>query len=122
MAGTRYSVISKQYNYDPATDTEVLDIDNGGYGDNGHFAIQVWEFNLPPGAYVFRIASHRASLTDDFQRTSTYVSGRTDLTNYFADYFNEKEVEVQVTNADLKFRSRIFKIWGPHTRCAGRKD
>jgi len=93
-----------------AADNTLIDDEN----HNGinlsptHFTLQKWQFtNVPPGVYVFRIASHLSNPNDDinFRNTSTTVGGITpfDLVTYqpngIIDTTNH-EVVIDVCNGD----------------------
>lgn len=88
LAGTNYYAISKQCRYFKNTgkifevglDYETDNVSGTGTGGPS-YAIQKWEMFVLPGQYIFRIASHKASPLDEFQKTSTYVFGRTELNN-----------------------------------------
>lgn len=104
MAGTSNYCVSKQYKYDRITGTEEF---AGGVYDGGGLAgafrflpLQKWEFDLLPGRYVFRVASHKSKPTDNYQKTSTYVIGRTTLNAIGGLIEETKEIIIDVCGAD----------------------
>lgn len=74
LVGTGKRAISTQWKRN-ATTGEMQEIGAHGEIEGGWFAVQKWEFTAIPGKYVFRIASHKASLLDDYEKTSTKFVG-----------------------------------------------
>lgn len=85
LAGTPYAAVGTQYLVDKfgvKTKVELLNL----YDKNvtnaikvafaaGSYYIQEFEFEVPQGNYIFRLASNTTTLDDpDYQSTSTYVS------------------------------------------------
>ena len=110
MTGTEYAIISRQVDFNPVTGTwtEV------GYGPGISFAhtpMQLFEFTeVIAGEYVFRVASHKAKITDgDFQKTSTYVMGQSFIGDLIIggsaryNYYNypAKELMIFCTSGDV---------------------
>jgi hypothetical protein len=79
LVGTNFSIVSSQVQHTPGTNFN-LDVylgPNGADMDKIRNQIfQRWEFSVPAGKYVFRVAGHAALLTDQYASTSTYVSGQ----------------------------------------------
>lgn len=95
LAGTKFYAISKQVRLNLATGDECelgVYINDTGYANNcegnTNMIVQKFEFLVPPGNYIFRVAGHRSKLTDDYQKTSTFVYGRHKLSSVkiWADY------------------------------------
>ncbi len=127
MAGTSLFAISKQYLYDVLSGDEVYVGFNHGntsvFENTGQqrkiYPVQKWEFNLPPGEYVFRIASHRAGPNDDYAKTSTNLLGIYPFTNagvtipyrledQQARAFYERVIKV--VDRDITIRDEMFVI------------
>lgn len=86
LAGTDYFAVSKQYlvNAD-GTKIEKATIDalNNEETDlvknlflAGGYVVQQFDFIVPPGKYIARLARHGVSTDTDYQKTSTYVLGQ----------------------------------------------
>lgn len=84
LAGTSYFAISEQVLLNTSTFAEcpigIFNFD-GTPKDNScdtseGIILQKFEFTVPAGEYVVRIAHHRAKLTENYQETSTYLQGR----------------------------------------------
>src|ERR1700761_657452 len=85
LAGTDYFAISKQYivNHDGtmieqgainSLDNDQTDLVTNLFHSNG-FIVQRFDFIVPPGKYIARLARHGVSSKTEFQKTSTYVMG-----------------------------------------------
>lgn len=90
LRGTNYTAISKQYRLSGLDEVEqerardlAGGITTGEWVESGtatslvdastYVYMQCWEFkNVPPGEYIFDVASHRAELAGDYKSTSTY--------------------------------------------------
>lgn len=108
MAGSTYSCVSQQVDLNPATGADAF----VGYGSGigfPHVAAQKFVLNVPAGKYLFRIASHKATINDaDFQKTSTYVCGHCHVIDLsipggpynFIDNLI-KEIEIDCTAGDV---------------------
>lgn len=81
LAGTSNFSISKQVAYDPVTREDFYAGANFTHDTSKYFALQKFEFNVLPGKYIFRIANHRATISEDYQKTSTYFIGTTTLSS-----------------------------------------
>ncbi len=107
MAGGK-AVISQQYIYDIQTGTKTLagtDLSkyiNLPQGPQRYFPLQKWEFDLLPGKYLFRVGSHKSSLSDDYEKTSTYVIGITSINNLGAWVHETKELVIDCCEADVE--------------------
>lgn len=105
LAGTKYFSVSKQYMHNIATGEDTLvnipyTVPGGFLNYLNYIALQKFEFNVLPGKYVFRIAGHRSSPQDDYQKTSTYLKGQTDIDN-LGDIVNENnELIIDVCGDD----------------------
>jgi len=119
LAGTKNFCLSKQKSYNKTTG-ELLDVGvDGTIGVSGGFGtiyldiipVQVWEFYVIPGTYVFRIGSHRALLTSDYQKTSTNTAGRTVLTNVGSIFSDSKEVVIDCSAGDVEIKDNPFMIY-----------
>jgi hypothetical protein len=114
LAGTKHFAVSKQHRYTMSTGDIVyqgLDFNIDGNVASRQYAIQKWEFEVLPGKYVFRIASHKAKPTDEYQKTSTYTYGRTFLSNPGSIFNNDREIVVDVTSADVEIKTNPFMIY-----------
>jgi hypothetical protein len=74
LAGTPYYDISTQVWHEFGVPDVILGLEKLE-GFDLHW-LQKWEFLVPPGKYIFRIASHLATPKDDYQKTSTYTKGK----------------------------------------------
>lgn len=114
------STISKQYYLEG---NELIE-DESFKPDNSKRYFQRFQFsNVPRGQYVFRIASHRADLTDtssDPRKTSTYVAGQFPfngntftVNNSFDARVLVKELEIDACDGDYSSvnDTKILVIW-----------
>lgn len=118
LKGTDYYAISKQYRYDTQTDTiEFVGLNYPSppgeeiFGDNRYIPIQKWELQVLPGKYRFHISSHKSKPTDDYKTTSTYFIGRTNLSNPGSLVQEQRELIVDVCNADYVLKDTPVMIW-----------
>lgn len=76
MSGAEFSCVGVQGDFDLATGIFTPQ----GYGSGLNFPHEKmiqFEFMVPEGSYLMRIASHKAKITDgNFQSTSTYCAGQ----------------------------------------------
>lgn len=141
LAGTPYYAISKQYLL--SKDGSMLNIDVADTAEKetaiinlfnaGGIVVQKFDFIVPPGKYIVRLASHKYDTTTNYAKTSTWVLGkisRSKLTNYAPflkvgyDSTNSqldsqvKEMEVDVCNGDWdslkQADSNLFFIFIPN--------
>lgn len=85
LAGTSHYAIGKQYlvNNGHKTLLGVVDLSNNSQyqlvrdvlKNKTGYLIQEFEFNVPAGNYIARLADHKASVSQVYAKTSTYVSG-----------------------------------------------
>lgn len=123
MAGTKIMAISKQYHLNVMTGEEVYvghdhhspdGLLNGIISPDTTFVriVQKWEFDLPPGEYVFRIAGHRSEPSEDYAKSSTYLFGKTRMTDPDWNHINqEQEVVINVVDQDIVLRETPFLIF-----------
>lgn len=70
------------------------------------WAFQKFEFNVPAGEYIVRLSHHRSKLSQDYQITSTYVTGLRQFGDYVASTAfdrpssRRKEIVVDVSTTD----------------------
>jgi hypothetical protein len=112
LAGTKYYAIGKQVfivagvEYD-----DELDIPTGTLPADIIY-LQKFTFDVSPGKYVARLASHRTTIKDEYQKTSTFVAGHTDigsigqLTSY-----TSREIIVDVCENDYSDREDLLCIF-----------
>jgi hypothetical protein len=137
LAGTDYKSIGKQYSVVNGTKTLIgpVDVNDPGYKQylinlmtaNGYF-IQEFEFNVPAGNYVARLANHTAGTDSIYYKTSTYVQGicNRDFLAKFklpngqvtAGIPKAKEIEIFACGGDVDFwdpqnGDGIFHIYCP---------
>jgi len=99
LAGTPYKAVSKQVLYFPGAPWTSGQVKPLTDQTNFQFFWQRWEFDVPPGEYIFRIANHQAKLSDgDYQKTSTYVAGKSVLSTAKTNTFTEQYVKELVIN------------------------
>lgn len=146
LAGTNYSAVSKQIlmNHDGTyTEHDIIDMADNAQKNlvlnllqNGGQILQKFDFIVPPGKYIARIARHNIPLTELYQNTSTYVLGlatKWSFGNVFgdvtrsADYYQwdnsqldtiTKELEVDVCEKDFDqwatAKKNLFFIFVPY--------
>lgn len=129
LAGTGYYAIGKQYKVDSAgnkTELGVVDITNLEQVSSildlyktGGYVIQQFDFNVPEGKYVARLARHNAVLDTDYELTSTYVIGIANRDNVLSSPTTginyAKEIRLNAT-ADIdtwNSTKEIFYIFCP---------
>lgn len=137
LAGTTYFAEGKQGIIDKAGNfTEQLTIDTNNnqqidllktIHEQGRFIVQKFEFEVPAGRYIARMARQGCDLNNEYQKTSTSVLGmankdkinglfglpRWDMVNNFMI----KEVEVDVCTGDFdswKTTDSLFYIYVPY--------
>jgi hypothetical protein len=118
FAGTREYVISKQCIYNRQTgEIKETGLDFTGLTQaerlNSH-AIQKFEFkNVPPGKKIFRIASHKSSPSDEYQKTSTNVYGITTLKDHRVDLSKAAihELIIDACNGDVDLKDSPMLIF-----------
>lgn len=130
LAGTNYYAIGKQYKVDSAgnkTELGVVDITNeaqvasliGVYG-NGGYVVQQFDFDVPKGNYIARLAGHGAAITDDYELTSTYVLGvgnRDTVMSHPYDFISLKKEITLNAIADIdtwNSTKEIFHLFSPY--------
>lgn len=120
LAGTPYFAIGQQYICDGngnLTFAGVIDSSNQeqltlifNTIQNGGFFVQKFDFTVPAGNYIFRIANHISTDTSNFQSTSTYIyySARHEVIrgywgNNILPVNRDKEIEIAACagNVDL---------------------
>lgn len=116
LAGTKHYSVSKQYRHDYANNDDVFVGLNyntpGGPFNAFNFApLQKFEFEVLPGKYVFRIAGHRSSPNDDYQKTSTYLKGQTQLNGLGNIVREVNEILIDVCTGDAEIKSEPFMIY-----------
>lgn len=135
LCGTPYYAVGVQYAVDgnrTLTEVDVIDRANATQmafvlnviKGNGYF-IQKFDFTVPAGNYVFRIAGHRATVDQDFSKTSTYVMGIFDRNtifdakSQFAVPDAKKEIEINACNGDVDTFNipglQMLNIFSPFT-------
>lgn len=146
LAGTNYSAVSKQVLVaKDGTMTEMDTIDATSQqqaqlvlnllGQGGQ-VVQKFDFIVPPGKYIARIARHNVPTTETYQKTSTWVMGlvtKWTFKNTFGDasqaaqFYNwnnsgldtiEKELEIDVCAGDFDqwktAKKNMFFIFIPY--------
>lgn len=135
LAGTPYTAEGVQYLVSPQgnlTKVGVLDATNNAnlamiineYNNGGYF-VQKFEFNVPQGKYIARLARHDALLTSDYETSSTYVMGLLDHNAVHIDSgFNRnpvtvfnKEYEIDTTAGDVDLWGKgadLFYVFAPY--------
>lgn len=83
LAGTPYFSIGQQYIADSSGNLTFIDVIDASNGEqitlinnvirDGGFFVQKFDFIVPAANYIFRIASHTATTSQNYQQTSTYV-------------------------------------------------
>lgn len=105
VAGAGMAVVGRQGNLDTVTGI-FTPVDLNSTSAFTDICVQQFTFTIPAGKYVFRIASHKASLSSpELQQTSTYVGGRCSVYQLTSapgdrdDYarFPYKEIEIDCT-------------------------
>lgn len=110
LRGTKYYTVSKQYSYDLVTGN-IVDIDlNYVWGPN-QVPLQKWEFDVPPGTYIFQISSHKSTPNDDYQSTSTFTVGQTSLTNIGSVVNENKELLIDCSTGNVEIKSNLMMIY-----------
>jgi hypothetical protein len=122
LAGTPYAVIGEQYRVDSNGSMEKVGVLNY-YDKNvqtavlntfvaGGYYVQRYEFVVPAGTYLFRVASHKAQVTDiDYQETSTFIYGHANIVGFpIGQYL------FQVKNKDFTHKELFIEA------CAGSVD
>jgi hypothetical protein len=115
LAGTDFWAISKQYVYNFFTgDSEYkgLKYQADGFA-SGNIALQKWEFMVPPGKYVFHVASHQHGPQDKFKTSSTNFIGLTalDISNLGNLLVEQRELIVDVCTTDYVLKDTPIMIW-----------
>jgi len=138
LAGTPYRTIGKQYQVingqksfvgvfdlnDSATEGRIRSV----IEQNGYF-VQEFEFNVPAGNYIARLASHLANEDGDYSKTSTYVQAivYTDFLAAFKlpngqvtkDQDKAKEIVINACDANIDYWNNnslgqgIFHVYCP---------
>jgi hypothetical protein len=125
LAGTPFAAYGVQYRVDPdGTKTKVgfLDLFDGNVAQAvknaflaGSFYVQEFEFTVPAGIYLGRVASNETDLDNtNYQRTSTFVTssvhfenltlpgGRGDFVpHYHGEDLTSKEIYINACNGDF---------------------
>jgi hypothetical protein len=124
LAGTPYSAVATQYKVTAEgvmTKVDILDKNNNEsqvliqntFAARGYF-VQKFEFYVPAGKYIARLARHDVSLGTDYQKTSTYVQGLRSHKEIFTpsgDFYHNpvsnfsKEFQVDASAGDVD-------LWG----------
>lgn len=137
LAGTSYTAIGKQYRVDPAgnkTLVGVVDIYDQSlikdvyelYKAGGYY-MQQFEFTVPAGKYIARIARHGVDLNEDYESTSTYVMGVADRSQlnvrfdqvypFPAKFTNTRkgiEVDASAGDVDTWSKNQFLYIFTPY--------
>lgn len=126
LAGTPYTSVGVQYRSDSSgnltkvgtlnrTNNDDLELIKNTFAAGGFF-VQRFEFDVPRGRYIVRLADHGADLTTDYETSSTYVMGVVSHKKivspggFTADLFNSntsngadytKEIQVDATAGDV---------------------
>lgn len=107
LAGTQYSSVSRQVVLDPTTGAECNSglWDQTGFGNGclsapGNY-MQKFEFFVPPGRYVFRVAGSRSELSSDYQKTSTLTRGQVILNDLQNTVNAIREVVIDCCSGDV---------------------
>lgn len=141
LAGTPYFAEGKQGIIDKAGNfTEQLTVDatnNQQTGllktihSQGKFVVQKFEFNVPAGKYIARMARQGCDLNSQYQKTSTSIIGLANKNNIQAmaglikwDGVNSliKEIEVDVCNSDYDSwdsANSMFYVFVPYIFAQG---
>lgn len=139
LAGTSYYSIGKQYKVDSSgnkTELDVVDNTNNEQASsiyqlykNGGYVLQQFDFYVPQGKYIARLARHDASLSSDYQLTSTYVRGIAKNDQIMHSPLNGfspvKEILLDGTNGDVdtwNTTKEIFYLFCPFTPYANGED
>lgn len=118
LAGTPYAVIGQQYMVDKDGNMTKVGILNyydknvalsiGRAFQDLSYYVQMYEFVVPAGTYVFRVASHKAQITDvDYQQTSTFIYGKGNIkgveNNWQLDNidYTRKELFIEACNGNV---------------------
>jgi len=134
LVGTDYFGISKQIKIDGNLtwtdgDSNVIKVDSENDWDNLNFAIDGQEIysvleinNIPPGVYIFRLASHLCSFnseygefydlnnTELFQKTSTTVKGTLNFINSNSNADLNPEIYEQLVYIDAGVTTNLNDI------------
>lgn len=106
LAGTSHTSTSKQYQDKSGTLEYVGPLEYSKTPTSDFF--QKWEFNVPKGRYVFRLASHEAKASDDgFRNTSTYFAGQQNGSSIDA----KTEIVIDTTNGDVVIKNNHVVIY-----------
>lgn len=141
LAGTNYFAISKQYLVNPdgtMINQDVIDITNAGQKqlvidlfNRGGYIVQKFDFIVPAGRYIARLARHGADTKGQYEKTSTFVLGQISKSkiNGFRGIFPytfdntqldtiDKELEIDVCNGDFDAwtapNKNLFYIFVPY--------
>lgn len=115
LRGTKAYSISKQYAYNATTgEFKDVGVDPATYlpelGIN-RYAMQKWEFEVLPGTYIFQIASHKSLPSDDYQKTSTFTIGQTDITNLGGLVNRNRELIIDCSAGDVEIKANPMMIY-----------
>lgn len=136
LAGTPYYAVGVQGFIDKAgnfieedafniADLQVISLIENVY-KQGRFIVQKFEFEVPPGRYIARMARQGVDLNQQYQKTSTSVIGIADKSKFIGmlglpTYTDVetfiKEIEVDVCTADFdawKTSFSMFYIFVPY--------
>lgn len=110
LAGTKIAAVSEQYRYN----TEIGDYEKYGVAASpseirSNKWLQRFEFkNVPPGKFIFRVASHQKKLTEaDYQKTSTYIQGHGTISGINVNHnivSGSRELFIDVCSKDYNSR------------------
>lgn len=120
LRGTNHFSISEQYKYNRVTG-ELVDVGaewpfsidplNIDFNFNNNiYALQKWEFNVLPGTYVFQISSHKSLPSDNYQKTSTFTDGQTEINNPGVLINREREITIDCSAGDVEIKDNPFMI------------
>lgn len=124
LAGTPYYAIGKQYKVDTNGNKEYVGVIDWSRQDQkdmvrdtfkaGGYFIMQYEFNVPAGKYIARLARHNATENDDYQRTSTYVMGLADHTKKRANlpYIGVAEIVTPTKEVAIDACTSNLDKWG----------
>src|ERR1700761_9332559 len=124
MGGSAYSCVSTQGNIDYTTGAFTPAPLTAGPPGPPASIVQQFKLAVPAGKYLFRIASHKAKITDaDFQQTSTYVAGLCPMSDVFLSATSRnsyaqtpyKEIEIDCTCGDVVLNGFSGIYGGAHT-------
>jgi hypothetical protein len=116
LAGTKNYAISKQYRHDRVTGADDYvgfnySIPGGVSNSPRYMPIHKFEFDVIPGKYVFRIAGHRSSPSDEYQKTSTYLIGQTPFGSPGVLIRHVNELVINVCTEDVEVRQEMMMIY-----------